>query len=680
MFLFSTSKKLIKNVDKFIKIKYFSIFHRIFIKDKSQSVFYGWGRKKSGLKAQKLAYKYNAKAIFLEDGFLRSIELGFENNISFSLVFDDIGIYYDGTKASKLEYILNNYDFNQNPTLLKEAQLAIDLITKYQISKYNKGLDIPNDLFKDKQKRILIIAQSANDLSLKYAFADSINTQIMINDAIKNNKDAIIYIKIHPDALNNHKKSDFSHLKLEKNCHILKEDYNIIALLDYFDQVYTKSSQVGFEALIRNKKVVVYGLPFYAGWGLSEDKIKCTRRTRKLSIQELVAATLILYPKYLNPYTKLKSNVLDCISTLNKYKNIYKQNSNTLFFIGFSLWKRSYIKDFFKQNNNEIIFLNSLFKHKKFKDNDKIFIWGMSFSDEQIYNTFGSLVQIYRVEDGFIRSISLGSDLTRPFSLVIDKRGLYTDSNKTSDLEFILQNYTFNTYELLRASKIQELIIQNNFSKYNQYYSKKLKFKTNKKIILIISQIEDDISMLFSNSNLNTKDFIKKVRQENKNAYIVYKMHPDITSGNRQGLKDRDFILLYCDEIIENINISSCLNAVDEIHTISSQVGFEALIRNKKVVVYGLPFYAGWGLSEDKIKCTRRTRKLSIQELVAATLILYPRYINKNKELCEFEACFDDLLIMKDKYFNNTYFRFYLDCRAYILRKIRRLYEKITQI
>ena len=53
----------------------------------------------------------------------------------------------------------------------------------------------------------------------------------------------------------------------------------------------------------------------------------------------------------------------------------------------------------------------------------------------------------------------------------------------------------------------------------------------------------------------------------------------------------------------------SLISLVDEVHTITSLVG--QIRHRKKVITYGLPFYAGWGLTEDRISCPRRKRKLS---------------------------------------------------------------------
>ena len=76
-------------------------------------------------------------------------------------------------------------------------------------------------------------------------------------------------------------------------------------------------------------------------------------------------------------------------------------------------------------------------------------------------------------------------------------------------------------------------------------------------------------------------------------------------SGNRPGLtKDAD-ARQYVDEIVTQADILACIQAADEVHTITSLSGFEALLRDKKVTCYGAPFYSGWGLTEDKQLVTR---------------------------------------------------------------------------
>ena len=75
--------------------------------------------------------------------------------------------------------------------------------------------------------------------------------------------------------------------------------------------------------------------------------------------------------------------------------------------------------------------------------------------------------------------------------------------------------------------------------------------------------------------------------------------------------------------------MGTLLSGVDEVHVLTSLAGFEALLRGKKVTCYGQPFYAGWGLTDDRMPPARRTRRLTLDELVAGTLILYPTYVSR---------------------------------------------------
>ncbi|EAJ0342014.1 capsular polysaccharide biosynthesis protein [Campylobacter lari] len=672
MKLYTTSKRLKENIENFYKINLYHICKNTGKED----IFVGWGRKKSGLKAIALAKKYNVKFLLLEDGFLRSLNLGVEKSPSFSIVKDEVGIYYDATAPSKLENILNIYEFSSEE--LEQAKKAIELIKTEKLSKYNNNLCIPKDLFSTNEERVLIITQVANDASLKFGLADSFSTQEIINDTIKENPNAKIYIKIHPDVLSGKKQSDFNAQDLPSKCVVIKENYNPIELLSHFKKVYTKTSGMGFEALMLGCECVCYGVPFYAGWGLTQDKQACKRRLKKRSLEEVFYATYILYSEYFNPYLNQKSDIFDTIYTLAKYKKIEQANSNALYFLGFTLWKRWFMKPFFKAKNNKIIFLNSLDELYKAKLNseDKIFIWGKKYNKTLLAKDFSN--EIFLVEDGFLRSVFLGSDLTRPFSLIIDSKGLYVDPSNPSDLEDILQNHEFDESLRQRAKKLITTITQNKFSKYNGLKHEKLNFNTNKKIILIPAQVEDDASMILGGAGFDTLKLLQSVRETNENAFIVFKPHPDVLSGNRKGLKDKSIILKYCDEIIENVSIDSAINACDEVHTITSTSGFDALLRGKKVVVYGKPFYAGWGLTSDLYEIPRRTRVLSLEELVAGVLILYPRYIHpKSKILCEVELALDIMLKMQKDYFSKFYLRWFMDIRIYILRKIRRLIEFI---
>ncbi|WP_226966448.1 hypothetical protein [Sulfurimonas sediminis] len=287
----------------------------------SKKEFRGWGRKKTGNFALWCHKTFGGKLTLLEDGFIRSVALGVDGSPSFSLVKDNTGIYYDATSACDLEDILNSYDFASDIKLMEDAKKAIALIKNHHISKYNNAPLISKETvmkyrFHKEKKRVLVIAQTQGDASLKYGMLQNFTTDEMIEAALSENPDAEVYIKIHPDVLSGKKKSDINIEKFQKSCTVITENLNPIALLKHFDKVYTKTSQMGFEALLTGCGCVCFGMPFYAGWGVTQDRSVCKRRVRTHSVEEIFAAAYILYTEYHNPYKNTKSDIFDTIEEI----------------------------------------------------------------------------------------------------------------------------------------------------------------------------------------------------------------------------------------------------------------------------------------------------------------------------------------------------------------------------
>jgi len=309
------------------------------------------------------------------------------------------------------------------------------------------------------------------------------------------------------------------------------------------------------------------------------------------------------------------------------------------------------------------------------KDSD-ILIWGRKeFLDIENFSKINKN-KIIRVEDGFIRSVGLGSDLTQPFSLVFDDEGIYFDPTKSSRLEKILNKYDFkNDIELIKQAKdLKQKIIETKVSKYNSFDDAKLYLPKDKNIILVVGQVQDDASIKYGANGMTNLELLKDVYRYNKNSYIIYKPHPDVLSGNRVGGIVKEEALKYCDDVVENVGLHSVLNLSDEVHTMTSLTGFEALVLGKKVFTYGMPFYAGWGLSVDKKQCSRRTRELDIDELIAATFILYPRYIDPNtKNYCEADVLIDAIQKQKHKMNTSIYYNYKMKIYSVLSRNIQKL-------
>ena len=124
-------------------------------------------------------------------------------------------------------------------------------------------------------------------------------------------------------------------------------------------------------------------------------------------------------------------------------------------------------------------------------------------------------------------------------------------------------------------------------------------------------------------SNLELLQAVRKARPKD---FIIYKEHPDVVSGNRNGaMRDADVAGL-ADAVVRHASISLLYACCHEVHTLTSQSGFEALLRGLPVFTCGGPFYAGWGLTTDRLQFPRRRTLDSVDTLVAAVLLRYPVY------------------------------------------------------
>lgn len=353
-----------------------------------------------------------------------------------------------------------------------------------------------------------------------------------------------------------------------------------------------------------------------------------------------------------------------------------------IYLFGFSRWKHNFVKSFLKEyKTHNIFFINPINSShyklalKKGLDKDSlIFIWGKK--EFQEIEDFARIhdITITRIEDGFIRSVGLGSDLTRPYSLVLDDKGIYFDPTQSSRLETILNTYDFDEDILKEAKELRQKILDTKISKYNSSAHISLNLPKNKIKILVSGQVQDDASIKFGAKGMKNIDLLKQVKEKNPNAHIIFKPHPDVLSGNRVGNIPKKEALVYCDEVVIDVSMSSVLQEVDEVHTMTSLTGFEGLLYKKKVVTYGMPFYAGWGLTSDLKKEPRRQRKLSLDELVAGVYILYPRYIHpKTLEYCHPSVLIDELEKERKKLNDNIIYRTKNNIYNYISRTSQKI-------
>jgi capsule polysaccharide export protein KpsC/LpsZ len=221
-----------------------------------------------------------------------------------------MGSYFDARQPSRLEAILNDPSFSLSPDEQQRAITLIERICADRITKYNKYVGIHSNLIVE-EGAILVIDQKPTDASIEFAAAVEDTFDDMIHAAIAENPSARIYYKRHPDNIHNNNRQP-----VPPRLTLLPDNFDITTALDRCSTVYTVSSQVGFEALLRRKRVVVFGLPFYSGWGLTDDRQGLPRRTIKRTIEELFYVACIHLSVYLHPNKKILielEEMFDCI-------------------------------------------------------------------------------------------------------------------------------------------------------------------------------------------------------------------------------------------------------------------------------------------------------------------------------------------------------------------------------
>lgn len=303
-----------------------------------------------------------------------------------------------------------------------------------------------------------------------------------------------------------------------------------------------------------------------------------------------------------------------------------------LYCFGFHPWKIGYVGRYLAHEGRTRFVRSALEASLRgFDGSSRIVVWGSGESAEVRALAARFQVPIWRMEDGFLRSVGLGAERYTPASLVLDRRGIYYNPQVASDLEVLLRDGTYGSADLERAKRLRESIVALALSKYNVGDRTRdlPRVPEGRRGVLVPGQVQDDASIRLGCIDVRTNlDLLRVVRERRPEAFIIFKPHPDVVSGNRQGAVSREDALRYADVVVDDAPLPACLNLVREVHTLTSLVGFEALLRGLEVSTYGLPFYAGWGLTEDRHTHPGRSRRLLLDELVCGTLIRYPMYLD----------------------------------------------------
>ncbi len=599
----------------------------------SVSAVAGWGRRPTSEVARRHATRTGVPYVALEDGFLRSFGTG-DRFPPLSIVLDREGIHYDSTRPSALETMLQSGSDVLSPIVTDVAR-ARSLILQHGLSKYNHAPPLAaGTLRAGDRKRILVVDQSAGDLSVSLGGAGAATFATMLAAARAEHPDATIYVKTHPTVSAGRKGGYLTSVQNDAHTVVLRATVQPLSLIAEMDHVYVVTSTMGFEAMLAGKPVTVFGMPWYAGWGASDDRQVCARRGCRRSVDELFAAAYFHYARYLNPVSGARGTIFNVLDWLIQQRAMASAQPGRRICVAYRRWKAANLAPMLSLDPHSVHFV----PHAKAaaelvpNANDALVFWGAVAPAGIADLARGTGARLLHMEDGFVRSVGLGSDLIRPWSLVLDGDGIYFDSTRSSGLEQMLATASFDAAELATARRVRELIVRHDITKYNLEPRVQLNWTSQgREVVLVPGQVEDDASIRLGGTNVVTNlALLRRAREAHPDAWIVYKPHPDVVSGNRAGVVSAAAAARYADVVASGQSVISCINACDVVHTMTSLTGFDALLRGKRVVVYGKPFYAGWGLTEDHADSgaavVRRGRALALDELVAGVLLRYPIY------------------------------------------------------
>jgi len=432
-----------------------------------------------------------------------------------------------------------------------------------------------------------------------------------------------------------------------KRCIVLSGSANIWQALAGAEVVYTAGGENGFLALLAGVKVRCFGASFYSGWGITADEGGVPQKPLRRTIEEVFAGACLLTTGYVDPYHRQATDFEEVLDILAEWQKIEAVNRQVTVCVGMAFWKRRQMRDFLRSGAGMPVFRRTTASAVAVARQRKggIAVWASRAPAGLAELAKLHQIPLFRVEDGFIRSVGLGADFIPAASLVLDSRGMHFDPGVRSGLQELLTETEFGAALIARARDLITRLVARGITKYNVGASAvPIEWPGGKQRILVPGQVEDDLSVRLGGAGITGNlDLLARVREANADAFIIYKPHPDVEAGHREGKIPDELATRFADVVVRNISTAVLLSEIDELHTLTSLAGFEALLRERRVVVYGRPFYAGWGLTTD-LAAIDRGRRLTLEELVAGALILYPRYLDPVTRLpCKPELLIDRL-------------------------------------
>lgn len=343
------------------------------------------------------------------------------------------------------------------------------------------------------------------------------------------------------------------------------------------------------------------------------------------ALETALGARLINGQAFRDPYSGKACSVREAIRLLGFWRGLIDANRPLDAVCGVAFWKQQTLAPLLWGGDDVP------FARRPAPQEDRTFaVWRARTPERVLEAIESSGCGVLEIEDGFVRSTGLGANCVPPLSIVVDAKGAHFDPSQPTDLEGILAHHSFSDDERRRASALRQVLVGGGISKYAIGHGEFARSGGNRRHILVVGQVEDDRSWLKGGGGIASNlELLQRVRACNPDAWLIFRPHPDVMAGHRKGHVPPRLARQVADEIAAHAPITALVEAVDEVHVLTSLTGFEALLRGRSVTTWGVPFYAGWGLTTDLGPVpARRGRRLMLNELVAAALLLYPRYLD----------------------------------------------------
>lgn len=586
----------------------------------------GWGTKPTARRARAYARRTGLPYVAIEDGFLRSAGSASAKLPPISAVLDDVGVYYEAARPSRVEHLIRAAP-DLDAVSIDEARDGLEAFLRHRLTKYNTvAPDRPAR--RHGRIRVLLVDQVFGDQSIAGGLASAASFRRMIDTALAAFPAGSIAVKVHPDVLAGRARGYIDRQAVAHGLTIIADMGNPHDLLDDVDTVWTVTSQLGLEAVFKGIPVRCFGVPFYAGWGVTEDtpddvvaRTALIRRGARRTALDIFAAAYLCYPNYADPVGGQPISLAAAIDRLVRWRDRAEANRKNVVCVGWPLEHRRTARAHFGDGGNKLSFKPApAAVAEAARTNARLLVWdgaGGGRLAAAARKAGLECAEIGRAPVSVLDPVEAGGVLP---ALTADDRVLVCDRDPATAIEDLLSHHPFSGAERRRAAKLRQQLFAGSVARPEQ--------DGDRKVVAVFGERFDRARHGETKAFRNNMDFLGAVRADRPDALISYVEHPDLALRDAPGWLSPQRASHRADRFDDFGTVLSGEVRVDEIHTIAADTALMALLAGHKVVCWGTPFYAGWGLTEDRAPMPRRKRRLTVDELAAAVLFLLPRHVD----------------------------------------------------